>query len=249
MKMNAPTRFGIAAVAGLALGMAGSAAAGTTNYLVSGQLGIDQPSDGIARGLDNSTFELRLAFEEDAQPDPDRSTFATPTLTYVADAWSLAYFRGDAVVAEYDSDTNPDALGFAEFNGRLTGFDSSGETFIVVGVEAGPVSDGEPLFGSLIATEFITPTLVDAFFTNDLADIPGDFDSSGGSALDESREFYLEVLDAQLAAVSIPDGVIVDSSNDNNGPEAIPTPTAAAGGAVLLLGLMIRRRRVAEAGE
>ncbi|MEM1028358.1 MAG: hypothetical protein AAGJ38_09775, partial [Planctomycetota bacterium] len=88
-----------------------------------------------------------------------------------------------------------------------------------------------------------------AFFTNDLADIPGDFDSSGGSALDESRDFYLEVLDAQLAAVSIPDGVIVDSSNDSNGPEAIPTPTAAAGGAVLLLGLMTRRRRTAEAGK
>ena len=113
MKMNAPTRFGIAAVAALTLGVTGSAAAGTTNYLVSGQLGIDQPSDGIARGLDNSTFELRLAFEEDTQPDPARSTFATPTLTYVADAWSLAYFRGGAVVAEYDSETNPEALGFS----------------------------------------------------------------------------------------------------------------------------------------
>lgn len=249
MTVNSPIRRLAMGLLILAVGSATSATAGTTNYLVSGQLGIDLPTDGIADGLDNSTFELRLAFEESVQPDPDRSTFATPTLTYIAEAWSLAYFRDSAVVAEYDQDSNPDAVGFAEFNGRLTGFDSSGETFMVVGVEAGPVSDGEPLVGSLIVTEFVTPTLVDAFFTNDLADIPGDLDSSGGSALDESRGFYLEVLDAQLAAVSIPDGVLVDASTDNGSPQAIPTPTAAAGGVLLLMSLMTRRRHATHTVE
>lgn len=242
MTVNSPMRLLAMGLLILTAGAATSITAGTTNYLVSGQLGIDLPSDGIARGLDNSTFELRLMFEEPTSPDPDRSTFATPTLTYIAEAWSLAYFRDSAVVAEYDQDTNPDAVGFAELNGRLTGFDS-GETFLVVGVEAGPVSDGEPLFGSLIVTEFVTPTLVDAFFTNELADIPGDLDSSGGSAFDESGDLYLEVLDARLTAVSIPDGVLMDSSNVNDSPQAIPTPSAAAGGALLLMGLMARRRR------
>lgn len=242
MTVNSPIRHLAMALLILTVSGITSATAGTTNYLVSGQLGIDLPTDGIARGLDNSTFELRLAFEEPTLPDPDRSTFATPTLTYIAEAWSLAYFRDSAVVAEYDQDTNPDAVGFAELNGRLTGIDS-GETFMVVGVESGPVSDGEPLFGSLVVTEFFTPTLVDAFFTDALVDIPGDLDSSGGSAFDESRGFYLEVLDAQLTAASIPDGVLVDSSTDDGSPQAIPTPSAAAGGALLLMGLMARRRR------
>lgn len=245
MTLTPPMRCLVIGFFTLATGLSATVAtAATTNYLVTGQLGASSSGDAADLGLDGSTFELRVTFDESTQPDPDRSTFATPTLTYLAQAWSLAYFRDSMIVAETSSESNPEALGFATLSGRLTGPDS-GETFLSVGVEAGPVSDDAALLGSLILAEFTTPILVDAFFTNQLADVPGDVDFAGGSAFDASRDLFVGIAGASFAVSSIDDGIILGSPGENNGPSAIPTPSAAAGGALLLMGLLGRRRRAA----
>ncbi|MEM9420591.1 MAG: hypothetical protein AAGA25_16310 [Planctomycetota bacterium] len=226
----------------LVLAMGSSAAAGTTNLLITGQLG-SASTNGLANGLDSSTFELWLAFDEPTRFDPDRSNFFVPTLTYLADAWSLAYFRGGTIVAEYNPGTHPDALGFAELTGEVTGFETS-NTFVYAGVDIEPESEFEPLFGSLIGTAFNTPTLVDALFTDRLQDLPDDLEPLGGFAFDKSSDQFLEVVDARLVAVSVQDTVQADDVRGNQGsPNAIPTPTAAAAGALLILGLATRRPR------
>ncbi|MBB6429538.1 hypothetical protein [Algisphaera agarilytica] len=241
MFANSPMRCLTMVLLVLAMGWS-SAVAGTTNLLVTGQLS-SASTNGLANGLDNSTFELWLAFDEPTRFDPDRSSLSTPTLTYLADTWSLAYFRGSTIVAEYNPGTHPDAVGFAELTGELTGFDSS-ETFLFAGVDEGPLPAGESPIGTLIDTTFVTPDLVEAFFTNRLQDLPGDMESLGGIAFDESTGRDLFVLEAQLAVVSVPDQPQGGSGRDEGqGPQAIPTPTAAAAGALLMIGIATRRRR------
>lgn len=241
-----PTTFRIAPalIAGLLTATAGVpvALAASTHYLVNGEAG----TAGGTSLLDNSTFELKLTFDEPTPSDPDRSTFAGPTLTYVASAWSLAFFDDAGVVVEYDQTTLPEALGFAELAGQVTGLDD-GETTIRVGVDNNITSDTGSLTGSLLEAEFFAPTLVDAFFTDRLIDLPDDLAFVSGSTFSDADTQNLPITTASLAAVSLDDELTpspgVDSSETDNSPAAVPSPTAAAAGLFLLTGLLTRATR------
>ncbi len=230
---------------------ASAATAGTTNYLVTGQLGAAPSGDDDAfGGLDNSRFELRLTYDEPTRFDPELSSFGAQTFVYVAETWSLAFLDDDGLIAEYDGEGPGDAgpalanrYGYVNLTGNITGFDS-GETLLEVGVaEAVAAGDGQRLEPSLLRAEFYEPELVDAVFTDQLMDIPADLAFQDGEAFDESRSVNINVVSASLAAVSIGDGIVLEVSGEDREPSAIPTPTAAAGGALLLFGLIARRRR------
>lgn len=237
---NCGLMFGIV---GLAV-MAGPASLADTTYLLlDGELGsASDPSP-----IDGGTFELKLGFDEPTLPDGERSTFSTPTLVYVAQSWSLALLGDAGIFAEYDQDTNPEALGFAELTGQQ-GFED-GETFLTLGVDDDAFSDAGPLRGTLVNAEFFAPTLVDTFFTERLVDLPNGLVFTAGSVFEETTSQTLGVNSAGLAVVSIDDSVIAspgtDGGNSGEGdgsPSVVPSPTAAAGGMLLLLGAMARRR-------
>lgn len=252
MTVDSPMRGLAMGVLAITAGLAASAAAaGTTNYLVTGQLGVAPFDDDDASGpLNNSSFELRLTFDEPTRFDPELSSFGAQTFVYVAETWSLAFLDDDGLIAEYDGEGPGEAglmrgnnYGFVNLTGNITGFDS-GETLLEVGVaEAVTAGDGQRLEPSLLRAAFYEPELVDAVFTDQLMDIPAELAFQDGEAYDESRSVNLGVLSASLTAVSIGDGIVLEVSGEDGEPSAIPTPTAAAGGALLLFGLMTRRRR------
>lgn len=252
MNVDSPMRGLAMGWLAIAAGLTASAAtAGTTNYLVTGQLGVASLGDDESfAGLDNSTFELRLTYDEPTQFDPELSSFGAQTFVYVAEAWSLAFLDDDGLIVEYDGkspgNTNltlGNSYGYVSLTGAITGFDS-GETLLEVGVaEAVAAGDGQRLEPMLLRAEFYEPELIDAVFTDQLIDIPTDLAFQDGEALDESRNVKIDVVSASLAAVSIDDGIVIQVSGEDGDPSAIPTPSAAAGGALLLFGLMARRRR------
>lgn len=239
----------------LVLSAVSAARADTTFYLVNGELGT---TNSDPSPIDGGTFELMLSFDEPTLPDGERSSFGSPTLVYVAQDWSLALFGETGLVAEYNPTTHPEALGFAELAGQ-PGFED-GETFISLGVDDDAFSDAGPLAGNLVAAAFFAPTLVDAFFTDRLVDIPDDLAFTAGAVFEQSTSQDVAIDSATLAAVSIDGEVIAPGTNNqtpgnpgtgnpgtpgDGSPSAVPSPTAAAGGLVLMFAALSRRRRAA----
>jgi len=240
-------------------GLAGTtAAAGTTNYLVTGQLDTAPSQLAAPGGLDASSFELRLAFDEPTQFDRNLTSFGAGTFVFVAETWSLAYLDDDGLIAQYDGGgpattddrgdsglTAGESYGFVNLTGGITGPGTS-DTLLELGI-AEAAGEGETPFlePSLFRAEFYEPVFIEATFTNQLIDIPDDLTFQEGEAFDEFRGVNLDVLSASLRAVSIDDGIVLAPVQDNGDPNAIPTPGAAAGGALLMMGLLSRRRRAA----
>ena len=239
-----------ASVVGAPLPLADAA---STQYLVTGELGVGETSSR----LDNADFAFRLNFDEPAVPDFDLLGFAPDTQPFVAETWSLDLFDGSGPLSRYDQDSNRANLGFAIFTGEVTGLDT-GDSTIGLGVDTKPADRRVDARDTLIEVEFFTGELVNAFFTNELSDLPDDTVFVAGSVLDLGSGLRVPIANSTLVVAELDDPVFVqdDTAGEapvnagNSGgpgavfegdPAAVPTPGAAVGGLLLMLLLVVRQ--------
>ncbi len=207
---------------------AGSADAASVEYRVAGTLA---PSEAVAA----EAFELSLRFDDPQPSDFEFVSFDAESLT--ADAWSLSLTDPLGPSFATDSAAMPGSPAVATYTGELTG-GNTGQTRLNLSVI------GE---AAAVDVEFLFPDRLEAvLFTRDPADlignplfVGGDFRtaSAGSSArIDSAR---LEITrTARTADGSAADGAV-----------AVPNPSTAVGGLLLMLCLFLyqndRARRAA----
>jgi hypothetical protein len=217
-----------AALTGLGL----ESTAASVSYRVAGTLG---------ESAALSPFVLDLNFAADATPDP--RLISSDRQGYTTTDWALA-LGGSASSRTFSDADTPGQLGFALFTGELVGFDAS-QTRVELGV--GP--EDTPGFGSLIRLEFVAPDLAPLFATNAVADAPVDPVFVAGQVRVDASGPVLPVTEASLVVTTATRDEVDRLGGGSADPAAVPTPTAAVAGLLLLLMLCInqthRARRAA----
>ena len=224
--------------AGVATLASTAAHADSVIYRVTGLVDAGSPAVRIAEAAALSPgFVLDLTF--DAQIDPDPQFTTADSQGYSPRDWSLTYTLSGEPTAFTDASDQPGQAGYAVYTGQLLTFDSS-QTLLDLGVDDG--SD------SLISLQFASPGLADTFESNDVADLPLDLAFISGQIAPPSIGPLLTVIDASVELLTIAS----PPANSGGSPQAVPTPTAAVAGLMLMLLLCINqthRARLATAAD